>query len=43
MTKRVFLTAFAILLALCCVFTAYCALSFHELAGFSEMAYDSPI
>lgn len=43
MTKRMFLTAFAILLALCYVFTAYCVGSFHELVGFSEIAYAAPI
>jgi hypothetical protein len=43
MTKRVFLTAFAILLALCCVFTVACFRSFQELAGLSEMVYAAPL
>ncbi|GEM_PF-4229778 len=43
MTKRVFLTAFVILLTLCCLFTAYCLRSFQELARLSETAYAAPL
>jgi hypothetical protein len=43
MTKRVFWAAFVLLLVLCCVFTAACVRSLHELISFSEMVYVAPL